>query len=160
MEDDLIRRSIRAAAQVSFSRSGGPGGQNVNKLNTKVTLHIPLADLEGLSPAETERLREVLGPRIRGVGKAAPDVQSPADTPGPESSGVLLITSSEERSQRVNLERAYARAEALILAAARLPKKRRPVKVSRAARERRLRSKRAVSEKKRERGSRKFLDDV
>jgi ribosome-associated protein len=165
MDSTLIRQSIRAAAQVGFSRSGGPGGQNVNKVNTKVTLHIRLAGLEGLSPAEAERLREVLGPRIRGTGKAAsqpgPDTATVPDAPGPESSGVLIITSSEERSQRVNLERAYARAEALIFAAARLPKKRRPTKVSRAAKERRLQSKRANSERKRERGGdKKFLDDM
>jgi ribosome-associated protein len=163
MDSNLIRQSIRAAAQVGFSRSGGPGGQNVNKVNTKVTLHIRLAGLEGLSPAEAERLREVLGPRIRGVGKtvsqAGPDTAAVPD--GPESPGVLIITSSEERSQRVNLERAYARAEALIFAAARLPKKRRPTKVSRAAKERRLQSKRANSERKRERGGdKKFLDDM
>jgi len=77
MDGDLIRQSIRAAAQVSFSRSGGPGGQNVNKVNTKVTLHIRLAGLEGLSFAEAERLREVLAPRIRGTGKADPQQGRP-----------------------------------------------------------------------------------
>jgi ribosome-associated protein len=127
----LLRQSIRTA-QISFSRSGGPGGQNVNKVNTKATLHVRLADLQGLSEAEAARIREILGSRLSGSADSA----------------VLVIASSEERSQRVNLERAYARAEALIEAAARLPKKRRPTKPSKAAQERRLQTKQRHSEKK------------
>jgi ribosome-associated protein len=128
----LLRQSLRVSGEITFSRSSGPGGQNVNKLNTKATLRIWLADLAGLSEAELIRLRQVLGPRLSGGGE----------------NEQLLINSSEERSQRINVERAYARAEALISAAARLPGKRRPGTPSRAARERRLRSKRLKAEKK------------
>jgi ribosome-associated protein len=53
----------------------------------------------------------------------------------------MVINADEERSQHTNLERAYCRLEALIAAAARLPKHRRPTKPSRAAREQRLQSK-------------------
>jgi ribosome-associated protein len=140
-------RSIRTAAQVSFSRSGGPGGQNVNKVNTKVTLHIRLIDLEGLSEAEAARLQIVLSSRITGTAAGSVGVPS-AKSGGAASTGTLVIASSEERSQKINLERAYARAEALIANAARLPKKRRPVKPSKAAKERRLRAKQQHSEKK------------
>lgn len=129
----LIRQSIRKTAEISFSRSGGPGGQNLNKLNTKVTLRLALSFLEGLSSLEQQRLREILGSRLSGDGNE------------------LVISSSEERSQKINLERVYARTEMLITSSARLPKKRKITKPSTAARENRLRAKYLQSEKKKKR---------
>jgi ribosome-associated protein len=129
MNTVLLRQSIRSASEISFSRSGGPGGQNVNKLNTKVTLRLRLAFIDGLSNAELERARGVLANRITG---------------GDE----IVISSDEERSQRTNLERAYFRVEALIAQAARLPKHRRPTKPSKASREQRLHVKQLQSRKK------------
>ena len=126
MDTLLLYQSIRVAGRADFSRSGGPGGQNVNKVNTKVTLRIALGELEGLNDAELARLRETLASRISGEGE-------------------LIIAASEERSQRINLERAYTRMESLIVNAARLPRLRRPTKPSRAEREERLHSKRRRS---------------
>ena len=132
MDSLLLYQSIRYAARADFSRSGGPGGQNVNKVNTKVTLRVRVDELEGLNEAEAARLREALAHRITGAGE-------------------LVIAASEERSQRTNLERAYARMENLIVNAARLPRLRRPTKPSRAAREERLRCKRRRGLQKAER---------
>ena len=128
----VLQQSIKANARADFSRSGGPGGQNVNKVNTKVILRIHLDELAGLNDAEMALLRETLASRITAEGE-------------------LVIVSSEERSQRINLERAYERMETLITNAARLPRFRRPTKPSRAAREERLHSKHRKAMKKAER---------
>ena len=132
MNLSLLRQSIHAYAGAAFSRSGGPGGQNVNKVNTKVTLKMRLCELAGLSETELERVKTLLSNRI-------------------SNSGEIVIISDEERSQRINLERAYFRMETLIAASARLQKIRRPTKPSKAAKEKRLQAKKRQALKKAER---------
>jgi ribosome-associated protein len=139
MNSVLLRQSIRTMAKANFSRSGGPGGQNVNKLNTKVTLKIRLEDLSGLNETELERVKVLLVNRINNEGE-------------------IVIASDEERSRQTNLERAYFRMENLIGAAARLPKKRRPTKPTKASIEKRLQRKKQQSRKKTERNKKGLID--
>jgi len=133
VDREALRASIEAAVEMDFSRSGGPGGQNVNKVNSKVSARVLLSRLEGLSEAEAARVRLVLATRITLAGE-------------------LLVVANEERDQVRNREIALERLFALVSEAARIPKRRRPTKPGRGARERRLSSKKAHGEAKRLRG--------
>jgi ribosome-associated protein len=114
------------------SLSGGPGGQNVNKVNTRVTLWFDLANSPSLSQELKELITSRLGSRI-------------------SKNGVLRVISQQTRSQAANREAAVERFAELLRTAAKREKPRRTTGVSKTAKKRRLEEKKQHSVLKRQR---------
>ena len=110
--------------RVSFVRSGGPGGQNVNKVASKVQLRWSPATTTAVSDADRAWLLKKLGPKLT-------------------ADGDLIVASNLTRDQGRNRVDAEAKLAALIVAALVRPRKRRATRPSRAARERRVDEKKA-----------------
>ncbi|HWD09492.1 MAG TPA: alternative ribosome rescue aminoacyl-tRNA hydrolase ArfB [Actinomycetota bacterium] len=122
-----------AELEMRFSRSGGPGGQNVNTRDTRVEVVFDAAGSPSLGPRQRARVLERLAGRLDGEGR-------------------LRVVASEERSQAQNREAALRRlADALADALKPDPPPRRPTKPSAAAQRRRVEDKRVRGRRKRER---------
>jgi ribosome-associated protein len=128
-------RVLPAAIEVHAIRSSGPGGQNVNKVSSKILLLVDLAGIEGLDGAARRRLVSIAGRRLAADGR-------------------LLITAGESRDRFRNLESAREKVRRLVARALVVPKVRRATGPSHAARERRLREKRREAGVKAVRGAR------
>ena len=111
------------------SRSSGPGGQNVNKVNSKVTLKWDVARSFILKPEQREMIFKKLAPRIT-------------------TEGILMITSQEKRSQFENKEAALLKLDQLLIKAFRIAKVRKATKPTKAAKQKRIKRKKHHSEKK------------
>jgi len=122
------------------SRASGPGGQNVNKVATKVTLRFDLRGTEALTRAQKGRLRKLAGRRI-------------------DAQGALTINAQAERSQRQNLERARDGLRKLVRRALVPPKRRVETKPTRASKRKRLENKRRRGDQKKARGKVSQVDD-
>jgi len=105
------------------SRSGGPGGQNVNKVSSRITLRFDLERTTALTAEQRQRVRQKLSSRI-------------------SSEGVLQISSQRTRSQDLNREDAVARFAELLRGALHEDKARVKTKATRSSREERLKEKR------------------
>lgn len=116
--------------ELSFSRSGGPGGQKVNKTESRVQLSFDLDGTEALSPAVKARVRANFGARLTRDGRL-----------------VLACDSHRERSR--NIEEARTRLATMIRGCLEAPRPRRATKPSRAAKRRRLDAKKRRGRTKR-----------
>lgn len=133
MNKEELRKSIEENCSFSFSRSGGKGGQNVNKVNTKVHVSVPLGKISGLSEAEMQQLIFRLKSHINSRLEVFADAE-------------------DSRSQEQNRTSAVERLIAKIISASQVRKKRRKTHPTAASRERRLKSKKLRSSLKKERG--------
>jgi ribosome-associated protein len=131
VSDDV--RVPERALTVRAVRASGPGGQNVNKVATKIDLRVDLDAIEGLSDAARARLAGLARHRLDAAGR-------------------LVVTSQVTRNQARNLEDARDKVRALVRAALVRPRARRPTRPGAAAGERRLAEKKRRGEVKRRRG--------
>ena len=129
-----------AEVEYRTSRSGGPGGQNVNKVSTRVTLLFDLAGSGTLTEEQRRSISERLGGRTN-------------------KDGVLRVVSQRHRTQLANREAATERFARLLAEALTEAPERRPATVSVGAKERRLEEKHLRARIKRERAMDTEADD-
>ncbi|MEM6319849.1 MAG: alternative ribosome rescue aminoacyl-tRNA hydrolase ArfB [Bacteroidota bacterium] len=121
----LLEKEVR----FTMSTSSGNGGQNVNRVATKATLHYPIGDSELLTELQKETIREKLKNRIN-------------------KEDALVVVNQEGRSAEQNKKNALTTLKQLLMDALKPPKIRKKYRVPKANREKRLSDKKIQSEKK------------
>jgi ribosome-associated protein len=119
------------------SRSGGPGGQNVNKVNTRVTLFFDVAGCEGFSDMQKRRILSNMSTRA-------------------DKNGIIRVVSQKYRTQKANRRSAVGRLQELLRGALKTKTIRKKTKVPERARLRRLEEKKRRSMLKRQRAEKDF----
>lgn len=117
---------------LEFARSGGPGGQNVNKVSSKAQLRFNVGASLVLSEDQKNQVRVALKNRLT-------------------NNDEILVVAEDERSQIQNRELVVTRFQELITQALHIPKKRRPTRPTRSSREKRLQTKKIISARKQSR---------
>ncbi len=118
----VVRADVIVAAEalsMKAVRASGPGGQNVNKVASKVELRVDLERIVGLDAGARARLRSACGRSV-------------------DADGHLLVTSQRTRDQRMNLDDAREKVRSLVAGALERPRPRRATRPTRASVERRL----------------------
>jgi ribosome-associated protein len=136
MPDDIVVapgvRIPAAALEMRAVRASGPGGQNVNKVASRVELLVEMSLIEGLDEKAGVRLRAIVARRLDALGR-------------------LRVTSQESRDQHRNLETAREKVRILVAKALAVPRSRRATRPSAAKKEERLRAKKRTARVKSER---------
>lgn len=127
MNPDLKNRNLESELTFNTSRSGGPGGQNVNKVNTKVELRFHVQHSALLSDDEKKRIAIKLANRINNEGE-------------------LLLVAQSERSQLKNKEEVVERFYELLTTALKPVKKRKATRPTKSSIEARIKQKKQKSE--------------
>ena len=128
----MNRESIYKELQFKAVRSSGAGGQHVNKVSSKVELSFDLLNSISFSDQEKEILQKNLSSRLT-------------------KSGIFQLSSGESRSQHTNKEKVIKRFFEIIEKGLIVPKKRKPTKVSKIQKQKRLENKQKQSAKKNQR---------
>ncbi len=123
------------------SRSSGPGGQNVNKLNTRITLFFDVANCESLSDAQKKRILTQLSTRA-------------------DKNGVMRVVSQKFRTQKANRKAAIERLGELLREALKTRPVRKKTKVPYAVKQRRLEEKRRRSLLKQQRTKSRWTENL
>lgn len=129
LSNDTSIRIPRSEVEFTFARSSGPGGQNVNKVNSKATLRWNLLASPSVSDELRQRLLRLYARRIT-------------------EQGDLLITSQRYRDQARNIEDCLHKLQEMVASAARVPKRRRPTRPTKKSAEERLKRKQVQARKK------------
>ena len=139
---EIAKNTCIADDELAFktSRSSGPGGQNVNKLNTRVTVFFDVAGSPSLSDNQKKRILSKLSTRV-------------------DKRGVLRVVSQKHRGQEANRQAATERLQQLLEQALKLDPIRRKTKAPAAARERRLEEKKQRSRLKQQRTGKAWKED-
>jgi len=125
----LTAAKLNREVEFSASRSEGPGGQNVNKVNSKITLRLDITNSQIIRDEEKKIIKEKLSSFLT-------------------KEGILILSAQEKRSQLQNKEAVIEKLDALLAKAFEVKKQRKPTKPSKSAKAKRIQKKKMTSEKK------------